>query len=280
MAVSPGPQERRKVNMKKLFIISMAAALLLAGIFSAGGGAGELTGRQIMDRVEVQNDSNDEISTIIMTLINRQGKKRVRKLSNWSKKIDDRNDKRFSRFVSPSDVKGTSVLTIERSDRDDDQWLYLPALRKVRRISSSDKTDHFMGSDFTFEDIQSEDLEHFRYQIVDEETLDGQECWVIEAVPVTEKKLKETGYDKRQIWVRKDNFVIIQTKYWNRKGEYFKLLRAYDVVKLDEGIWRPSRIDMEDFKAKHKTILEFKDRKLNTGVSDDVFTERNLKTRR
>jgi len=266
--------------MKGSFAILVITASLLIGVVVSPAIAAELTGRLIMNKVEVQNDSNDETSIIVMTLINRQGKKRVREILNWSKKIDEQNDKRFSRFKSPSDVKGTSVLTIEHSDTDDDQWLYLPALRKVRRISSSDKTDHFMGSDFTFEDIQSEDLEHFKYKILGTESLDGQECWVIEAVPVTKKKLKETGYDKRQIWVRKDNLVAIQTKYWNRKNEYFKLLRAYEIVKLDQGIWRPNRIEMEDFKAKHKTILEFKDRVINAGVSDAVFTERNLKTRR
>lgn len=268
-----------KIPLIKLTVL-IVAAFLVIGASTDRPDAQELTGRQIMERVEVQNDSEDETSTIMMTLINRRGKKREREIRNWGKKIDERNDKRFSRFISPSDVKGTSVLTVEHTDTDDDQWLYLPALRKVRRISSSDKTDHFMGSDFTFEDIQSEDLEHFAYRLLGSETVDGVDCYVVEAIPVTEKKLKETGYDKRQLWVRKDNFVPIQTKYWNRKGEYFKLLRAYDVVKLDKGIWRPGRIEMEDFKAKHKTILEFKDRVINSGVSDNIFTERNLKTRR
>lgn len=266
--------------MKVPILTFWMTAILLALLLSGTAAAQELTGRQIMDRVEMQNDTNDETSTITMTLINREGKKRIREILNWSKKIDEQNDKRFSRFESPSDVKGTSVLTIEHSDTDDDQWLYLPALRKVRRISSSDKTDHFMGSDFTFEDIQSEDLAHFEYKLLRTEALEGQDTYVIEAMPVTEKKLKETGYYKRQSWVRKDNFVIIQTKYWDRKGEYFKLLRAYDVVKLTQGISRPNRIEMEDLKANHKTIIEFSNRVINAGVSDDVFTERNLKTLR
>ncbi len=263
-----------------ILTILMVTAFLVMGASMDRLDAQELTGRQIMERVEVQNDSEDETSTIMMTLINRRGKKRVREIRNWGKKIDERNDKRFSRFISPSDVKGTSVLTIEHTDADDDQWLYLPALRKVRRISSSDKTDHFMGSDFTFEDIQSEDLEHFEYRLLGTETVDGEDCYVVEAIPVTEKKLKETGYDKRQLWVRKDNFVTVQTKFWNRKGEYFKILKAYDLEQLAQGIWRPKRVEVEDFKAKHKTILEFSERVINAGLSDDVFTKRNLKTRR
>ncbi|MBI4831919.1 MAG: outer membrane lipoprotein-sorting protein [Candidatus Lindowbacteria bacterium] len=173
-------------------------------------------------------------------------------------------------------MKGVGLLTVEYSARDDDQWLYLPALRKVRRISASDQGDNFMGTDFTYEDIRSEKLDQHQYTVARSETIDGHDCYVIEAVPSTEKQKKESGYSRREIWVRKDIFLTVQTKYYDKKGEHFKTEVRTDVVEVCPNIYRPNFMEMKNLKTKHTTQLGFDERKINKGLNDTIFTEREL----
>lgn len=255
-------------------------ALLLAAFIASicqTAVAAELTGLEIMERDERQNKGEDEFNKTMMVLVNKRGQERKRKMEYYSKTGKDDNDKILIRFLEPSDVKGVGLLTIEHSDRDDDQWLYLPALKKVRRISSSDQSDSFMGTDYTYEDIRSEKLDKHTYAVIGSESIDGQDCYMIEALPATDEQKKDSGYSKRIIWVRKDIFLMVQMKYYNKKGEHFKTSVRKDVVEAAPNLYRPNFMKMENHKTGHSTTITFDERKMNSGLSDKLFTERTLK---
>lgn len=253
------------------------ALVLLFLLVGAHAGSEELSGRQIMEKEELLNKGKDEFNYMSMKLINSRGQERNRKVEYYRKTDENDADKILMRFLEPADVKGVGLLTIERTDRDDDQWLYLPALKKVRRISSSDQTDNFMGTDFTYEDIRSEKLEKHQYNVIGSETIDGHDCYVIEAIPSTEDQKKESGYSRREIWMRKDIFLTVQTKFFDRKGEYFKTEVRKDIVEVAPNIYRPNFMEMKNLKTNHTTQLTFENRKINQGIDDRIFTERELK---
>jgi len=236
-----------------------------------------LSALEIMKKNDQQRKAKSERLELEMKLINKKGKIRVRKVSQLKKTDAAGNEKSLIRFHSPADVKGTGLLTIEHSDRDDDQWLYLPAMRKVRRISASSKTDNFVGTDFAYEDLKDEKLEKYDYKLVKDELLEGHPCYVIEAVPATAKEKKQSGYSKREIWIDKTNYVNLKTKFYDKKGQLFKVFTARDIRKIEGTTkWRAHRMVMENLKTHHKTVLIFNNFVINKGISDNNFTQRYL----
>lgn len=249
--------------------------------------AKELSGRSIMEKNKVQQNSKDEEVTITMTLINKRGEKRIRKVRRIIKTDDKDLKKTLIIFESPPDVKGTKLLTIEYANKDDDQWFYLPALKRVRRIAATENDDSFMGSEVFFEDIRSEKLDDYQYTLLGTETfdaielgtkvLDGTEYYVIEAVPKTKKKKEESTYSKRKLWICKDNFLTIRTEFYDRKGKLLKIFHSSDirlVSKTDK--LRFHKVDMHNVQINHKTELLFEDYKINQGIPNYFFTHQYL----
>ncbi|NOX87988.1 MAG: outer membrane lipoprotein-sorting protein [Calditrichaeota bacterium] len=252
--------------------------LAMVVIFSASLLAQQPTGREIMKKYKAQERTRDSSVELKMTLINARGGKRVRQVIQVTKTDAEGNRKALIRFLSPADIKGTGFLSVENSDRDDDNWLYLPALRKVRRIAGSDKTDSFMGTEFTYEDLEAEDLEAYEYKLIGSDTVGGVAAWIVEARAVSPKKIKETGYSKRELWISKDHYLAVQTKYYDKKGAYVKLYKASDIKQVPgTDKWRAYRMTMEDVRKGNKTVLEFSDYKINQGVPDKYFSQRYLK---
>ncbi len=236
-----------------------------------------LTARQIMERVDHINDGDDERNTLDMTLTNRRGQTRQRAMLGWNKRTGPDQENQLVRFEEPADVKGVGLLTWEHDDRDDDQWLYLPALRKVRRISSADQSDSFMGTDFSFEDMRSEKLEEHTYTLQREESLGDRLCWVIEAVPSTDKQKNESGYSRRVLWVDQATHLLIKGEFYDKKGNLLKTLETRDYEEVAGGLWRVNWMLMQNVQKKHQTLLVFTGREVNTGLDDSLFTERYLK---
>jgi len=263
--------------MKTTRIFSLVIALaLLSGNHEIS--AQELTAKAIMEKNDQQRTTEDERVDLIMKLINKKGKERLRKITRLAKTDAVGNEKSLIRFLSPADVKGTGLLTIENTGRDDDQWLYLPALRKVRRISASNRSDSFMGSDFTYEDLGPEKLEDYDYSLIKTEVVDEVECFLIAAVPNNAKEKKASGYSKRHLWIRQDNFVVIRTDFYDKKGELAKTFTASDIRLIaGTGKWRAHRMEMKNLKTGHRTVLLFENFAINQGVKDDLFTRRYLK---
>ena len=235
--------------------------------------------RAIMQAVDDRDDGDDGISDLEMTLIDKRGNKRVRKIRSFSKDFGE-DDYQLMFFLSPADVKDTGFLTFDYDDdnRDDDQWLYLPALKKTKRIATGDKSGSFMGSDFSYADMTQRPLEYYDYKILEESEVDGAAVWVIEAVPRSEEEIDETGYTKTVHFVRKDNYVVVRAKSWVKKGKRQKYL---DVKKLEQidGIWVPTEMTMTTKKGKatlHRTLLRNNNVRFGQALEEDLFSKRRL----
>jgi len=275
--VNPVKKIEGKPKMKTsiLIILSIITPILFAET--------HLTRGQILDALDImkKNDQQRKAKTeqleLEMKLINKKGNIRVRRVTEMKKTDASGHEKSLIRFHAPADVKGTGLLTIEHADRDDNQWLYLPVMRKVRRISASSKSDNFVGTDFAYEDLKNEELEKYNYKLMKEEVLENHPCYVIKAVPATPKEKKQSGYSKREIWIDKMNFVNLQTKFYDKKGQLFKLFKASD-IRVIEGTdkWRAHQMVMENLKTHHETTLLFTDFIINKGISDKNFTQRYL----
>ncbi len=237
----------------------------------------DLTSRQIMEKVEEENDTEDSTYLLIME-IRRGSSKRVRKMKMWMKSDEQGNDRSLIRFIWPAQVKGTGFLTIEHSDRDDDQWLYLPALKKVRRIASSKKSGSFMGSDFSYADMGTGDIDNYSYKLIGSEEIDGNDCYIIEETPATEKIKKDEGYSKKITWVRKDIFCLAQVKFYDRHGNYLKIMKMSNFKKIEEAdVWVAMHVVMTNEQKKgSETVVTYDEIEVNTGIPDEFFTQRYL----
>lgn len=238
---------------------------------------GAQTGLSIMKKNDAQVLANDESVDLKMILTDSKKRSRERQVTQFIKTDAAKNRSSIIQFSAPADVKGTSFLAVEHTGREDDQWLYLPALRKTRRISSSDQTDNFVGSDFTYEDLNTEDLDAFKYTLKEEATLDGVACYHIEAIPVTEAKKKETGYSKRELYIRKNDYVAQKIMFFDKNGAHTKTLTATNIKPIagtDKS--RAYQLLMENHRTNHNTTLVFNNFKINKGVEEDLFSKRNL----
>ncbi len=231
----------------------------------------------IMEKNKQITESGDQEVAFTLELINKKGKKRKQE-SVWTYLTDDA-DIRYSlfRFNAPSDVKGTGFLSIEYPSKVDDRWLFLPALGRSRRISANEKTDRFMGSDFTYEDLERINLVDYDYELLGEETIEGQACYKIVATPNNAKTKKESGYSKRIYYIQKNNSQSIKTDYFNKKGELSKTFFGKDIKKpTGEKELRVHYMEMQNFETNHTSIIHFSDFKIDKGIGTEGFTVRAL----
>ena len=231
----------------------------------------QLTGREIVDKAYNLPTGDDITSTLTMTLINKSGQTRVRKIKQFSKDLGS-VEKSIMFFLSPADVKNTSFMNWSYdSDKSDDQWIYLPALKKVKRISSDSKSDYFMGSDFTYDDLGDRKLDADTHQLLREETIDGKECYVVESI----SKDEDYMYSKTITWINKDNFVGVKKEFYDEDGELLKTLTIKGVKKIS-GFWTITQSEMKNVQKNHKTTIQLSEIKINTGVPASKFSERMM----
>lgn len=241
--------------------------------------------REIMQKVDARDDGSSLISTMQMTLIDKKGQKRVRQMRTFSADIDENTEHRAIFFIAPSDVKNTAFLTYDysASTKDDDQWMYLPALKKIKRIPSSDKDSAFMGSDFSYADMTDRELDDYTFKLIKQSKIkrkDGvHKVWVIESTPISPWVIDETGYTKSILYIRQDNFVLTRAKFYLKKGKRVKYM---DVRKLEKinNIWVATQTNMTTKQGKqtlHKTVLKNTDVEVNVPINRDIFTLRALK---
>lgn len=252
--------------------IFLAAALPL----SATEIPGEPTGREIALKVDQREDGDDQVSQGLWTLTNRQGQKRVRNTVRYWKDYDGRDglsSKTFVYFSSPPDVKDTTFLnwSYEDPDTDDDQWIYLPALRKVRRIASGDKENSFMGSDLIFDDLGDREVDEDEHKLVRVENENGTKLYVVEAIP----KKKDYIYSRKLTWVNAEHWTVPKIEFYDRKGRLLKIMRT-EWTQVD-GIWNWKRTVVENQLTGHTTEIDISDVKFNQGLEDSFFTERSLR---
>ncbi len=233
----------------------------------------KLTGLQVMEKVYNRPSPKEMEADLTMILISASGNQRVREIHQYIKDFG-KVEKKIMFFVKPADVRNTSFMNWSYDDpnKDDDQWIYLPALKKVKRISSDSKSDYFMGSDFTYDDLGDRKPTDDIHKILREEKLGGEDCYVIESHP----KNKDYMYSKTITWVIKDKWIGLQKKFWDEDGEYLKTLhiKKYNNIK---GYWIIETVEMDNQQSNHKTIMKLTNIKINSGIRNSMFTERMMK---
>ena len=220
------------------------------------------TGDKIAKHINARNEGIAVSRTLTMELTDRRGKKRLRKTRGFRKYFgEERRSVIF--YLNPKNIKDTAFLTIDYPDpeKEDDQWLYIPAARKVRRISASNRGDYFLGTDFTYEDIKKETkvaLNDYKRTTIGEDVVDGHNCYVVEATPVNSKIAKELGYSRAKQWVDREIWITRKTVMWDVKGNLLKTIYTDNISKVQE-IWTIHRMKVENHKTGHQTIFVFKD---------------------
>ena len=202
-----------------------------------------------------------------MILRDAKGRESVRRLWTASLEVPDDADKTLLRFIDPADVKGAVLLTHNHRDRDDEQWMYLPALSRVRRISTSSRSGPFMGSEFAFEDLTRPTVEKYSYRWMREEALDGEACDVIERVPLS----AHSGYIKSEVWIDKAQLRVQQATFYDRKSMHLKTLRNTDFQLFEGRFWRPLESTMVNHQTKKSTVLRTTEVSYGTDISEDAF---------
>ena len=232
----------------------------------------QITGKEVIEKVYNREEGKDRKGNLTMTLVNSRGDQRVRELRQFYKDYGE-TEKKIMFFLSPADVRNTSFMNWSYNDpsRDDDQWIYLPALRRVKRISSDSKDDYFMGSDFTYDDLGERHPDEDHHKLRRTETIKGEKCYVVES----KSKDSDYMYSKTITWVIKDKWIGLKKKFYDEDGNFLKELHVKEYKKLD-GIWIILNSVMKNVQKNHKTLMEYDNVELNTGIRDAYFTERMM----
>ena len=215
----------------------------------------------------------DSTADMLMVLKNRHGQESRREIRIRNLEVINDGDKSLTIFDSPKDVKGTAFLNYTHKMGDDDQWLYLPALKRVKRISSRNKSGSFMGSEFSYEDISSQEIEKYTYKWLRDEIFNGMECFVVERYPVDNKN---SGYSRQVSWIDKLEYRTWKVQYYDRKNEHLKTLVMSNYQQYENKFWRALEMHMTNHQTGKSTLLQFTDFKFMVDLNDDDFSKNSL----
>ena len=218
----------------------------------------------------------DQATTMKMTLRNSQGAESTREIRGKTLEVNGDGDKSLTIFDTPRDVKGTAFLSFTHSLKSDEQWLYLPALKRVKRISSSNKSGPFMGSEFAYEDISSQEVEKYKYKFIKDDKFDGRDVFVVERFP----QYKKSGYTKMIAWVDKEMYQPLKIEFYDRKKSLLKTLTQHEYKQYLNKYWRASRLEMVNHQTKKSTTLLWESYKFKNGFSKRDFDRNSLKRAR
>ena len=250
------------------------AFLLFAGLIMAGSAnAQQLTGREIIQNVKDRPDGDTRYAEMELTLKKKNGSSRQRKITSWA--MDEGKDtKKIMFFTYPGDVKGTGFLTwdYDETGKEDDKWLYLPAMKKTRRISgASSKTDYFMGTDFTYDDMGGRNVDEDIHTLLREEMRDGHQCWVVESVPVDTREI----YSRKVSWIRQDCDVAVYVEFYDKLNKLHRVMTVLDLQQV-EGFWTIMKMEMKNVQSSHSTQIVVSNSKYNIEVDKNMFTVAKL----
>lgn len=221
---------------------------------------------------DVQRGFGDEKAKTTLELHSANGTVVKREMINVTLEQKGSKDYSLIQFLNPADVRGTGLLTHQNPTGDDKQWLYMPAVRREKKISSSNKSGSFMASEFSYEDISGNTLDKWTYKFIREEALEGVEYYVVEKKP----KYKNSGYSKVLTWISKKDYLANRAEFWDRKGTLMKVQVTSGWEKL-KGVWRPGQIEIKNVQTNKKSILKWSERKMQIGLNKRDFSRKVLK---
>lgn len=250
----------------KVLIISLMLMVIIFGFAQA-----QMTGLEVMNKVYERPTGPDIQSTLTMTLTNSRGSTRVREIKQFIKQFGE-DEKKVMFFVAPSDIKNTSFMSWSYGDgQDDDMWIYLSALKKTKRISSSSKSDYFMGSDFTYDDLGERHPSLDTHKIMREEIINGEDCYVVESI----SKDSDYFYARTITWVVKGEWFGMKREFYDEEDDFLKRLTINEYKKIN-GYWIIPEMEMYNEQKNHTTLMQLNDIKIGDGIKDSQFTERMM----
>lgn len=260
----------------KLLSLTLIAAMTLSTFTAAAQTAAEKG--LLISKQAKEKDLGwvDTTADMLMTLKNTQGQQSVREIKIKSLEVSGDGDKSLTIFNKPRDVKGTAFLSFSHTDKADDQWLYLPALKRVKRISSRNKSGPFMGSEFAFEDLSSFEVEKFTYKYLAEENLNGLVSHKIEQYPTD----KSSGYTRRIVWIDKEHLRTLKVDFYDRKDSLLKTLEFNDYQLFLGTYWRALSQVMTNHQTGKSTELTWNNYEFKTGLKSSDFNRNALKRAR
>ena len=257
--------------MKRFVVPFVVLAMLVPGLALAGEARDK--GLEIAKEADRRDEGfGDTRSKMVMILRNKRGQESKRELEIRTLEVKDDGDKSMTVFHTPRDVRGTALLTFSHGVDPDDQWLYLPALRRVKRIASNNQSGPFMGSEFAYEDLSSQEVDKYTYKYLKDEKIDGVDCFLIEQYPVR----KDSGYTRLQTWMDKDEYRVRKIDFYDRKGALLKTLTPGEYKQFLGKHWRAQRMNMVNHQTGKSTELIWSEWKFKTGLKDDDFTRTRL----
>ena len=247
------------------------ALLLLAGSTTAFSAD---KGRSIFDKMEERETGfKDSIVEATMLLKTKTAKASKRKFTQYALEGKNNQDKGKVVFSTPKYMNKTALLTHAHEDKDDDQWLYMPASKRVKRIAASNQTGAFVGSEFTYEDLKAPILDKYTYKYLKDEKVGKHDCYVVERKP----KSKNSGYTKQIYWIHKKFYRIHKVEYYDRKKSKLKTLVTKNFTKYEDKYWRPEEERMTNHQTGKSTILQFGKFKFKQGLKESDFSKNALK---
>lgn len=259
-------------NMKS-FAVALAFGITFAGPVAAN--TLEEQGFEIAarsDRTDVGfGNSRVELQMILRNAAGQQATRSL-EIATLEKPDESVGDKSLVLFDTPRDIEGTALLSHAKILDPDDQWLYLPALKRVKRIASSNKSGPFVGSEFAFEDFTSIELNKFDYKHIGVETCGDYQCDVLERLP----RYENSGYSKQISWVDQDVFQLRKVEFYDRRGDLLKVLELDDYRLYDNGVWRAHKLTMKNVQTNKETDLVYQDYAFNLGLSVKDFVKGRL----
>ncbi|PCJ28783.1 MAG: outer membrane lipoprotein-sorting protein [Flavobacteriales bacterium] len=259
--------------MKSIITVIIAATLVVFTPTKAQ--TPEEKGLNISKKAELaDNGWGNYSSTSVMTLKNRNGQTTTRKTHGYFMEVEGDGDKSLTIFDTPKDVKGTASMTFTHKVGDDDQWLYLPSIKRVKRISSSNKSGPFMGSEFAFEDLSSQEVEKYKHKYIGLVKLNGVVCYKLERYPIA----KTSGYKKVIAYLNKENYRPEKVIFYDRKDSKLKTLTYSSYKKYAGKYWRANQMKMVNHQNGKETLLNFSNMKFNDEtITEETYTQNSLK---
>ena len=254
---------------KKITILTALLILISASAFC-------LTGTEIAQNAHDRDTGDTAHALLQMDLIDKDGSINSRLVETWRMEDENDLDKLVMVFHKPASVKDTRFLVVENEGRDDDKWIYLPALKKVRRIDSSEGGNSFMGTDFTYDDMETRKVEEDSHDLLKEEKKGNYSCYIVEAVSLDPDN---SQYSKRISWIDRETWVPVKMELYDKKGQLEKVMTADRIEKV-QGYWSIITTTMKNVQTGHSTVLSMKKLVYDETLNPALFTTKFLKSGR